>query len=183
LWMGVVIVLAGTAVTLPALIAMGSLDALSQSYDGVFHLNAVAYLLDTGDASSFHLYRMTHPGDDVEFYPAAWHATVALVVQLTGASVPGASNAVWTGVAALVWVPGAALATSCILRKRAAGAIGALLASAFAAFPMLLLSWGTLYPTGLAYAGIPFGIAVLVALVDRRGLRGACAPLLFAGFV
>src|SRR5690606_9292221 len=53
------------AIVLPAALAMGSLDALSQSYDGVFHLNAVAYVLDTGDASSFHLYQITHPDNDI----------------------------------------------------------------------------------------------------------------------
>src|SRR5690606_1863351 len=46
---GSAVIFGAIAVTLPPLLAMGSLDALSQSYDGVFHLNAVAYVLDTGD--------------------------------------------------------------------------------------------------------------------------------------
>lgn len=167
------VVAGAVAIVLPVALAMGSLDTLSQSYDGVFHLNAVAYVLDTGDASSFHLYRMTHPGDDVEFYPAAWHATTALVVQLTGASVPVAMNAVWGAATAAIWVPGAALLSACIWRRTSAGAIGALLASAFAAFPMLLLTWGTLYPTGLAYAVIPLGLAALTTVLDREARAGA----------
>lgn len=180
LWTAAATVVAGGVTVLPALAAMGSLDALSQSYDGVFHLNAVAYILDTGDASSFHLYRMTHPGDDVEFYPAAWHGLVALAAQLSGASVAVATNAVWAATTALIWVPGAALLTGHVIRDRGATAIGALVASAFAAFPLLLLSWGTLYPTALAYAGIPFGLAVLVGLLDFRLRHDAPLALVMA---
>lgn len=180
LWTGAAIVVGAIATTVPVIAAMGSLETVSQSYDGVFHLNAVAYVLDTGDASSFHLYRVTHPGDDVEFYPAAWHALTALVAQLTGASIPVAMNAVWIATSALVWVPGAALFTAVAVPARGAAAVGAVLASAFAAFPPLLLSWGTLYPTGLAYMGIPFGLAVLVALLDARMRAGVLVPLAIA---
>lgn len=169
---GIAIAVGSLAIAVPAVASLGTLDSVSQTYDGVFHLNATAYVLDTGDASSFHLYRVTHPGDDVEFYPAAWHALTALVSMLTGAGIPVAMNAAWIATASLVWTPGAALLAAVVVRRRAAGAIGAVLASCFALFPLLMLAWGTLYPTGLAYASLPLGLALAAALLSP----GAAEP-------
>lgn len=150
---------------------VGSPGLLSQTYDGVFHLNAVARVLETGDGSSFTLYRMTNPGDDLEFYPAAWHDLVALVVQLTGASIPTATNAMWIAVNGFVYAAGVAYLAGTLfpnLRRRGVEAVAAAVAGASSAAPYLLLQWGTLYPTGLAYALLPSGLALAVALFRRR---------------
>ncbi|MDQ4137235.1 MAG: hypothetical protein M3116_00100, partial [Actinomycetota bacterium] len=140
-----------------------ALDAVNSTYDGVFHLNAVAYILGTGNGSSIELYRMAHPGNDpIEFYPAAWHDLVAATVQLTGASVPLATNATWIAVTAAVWIPGVVyLAVTAFGRggQLLTALLAAPLATAFAAAPYLLLDWGTLFPTGLAYALLPAGLA------------------------
>lgn len=157
---------------------------VSQSYDGVFHLNAVAWILDTGDASSFDLYRMTHPGEDVEFYPAAWHATVAAVVQLAGPALAAdgiavATNAVWLASAWLVWLPGVALLTRVVAGRRRGfplEPVAMLLGAVATAVPWTLLGWGTLYPTGLATILLPVGLALAHALLRRRG-RARLAPL------
>lgn len=145
-------------------------DALSMTYDGVFHLNAVASILDGGSASSFTLYRLNHPGQDVEFYPAAWHAVTALTAQLTGSSVGLAMNASWIAVAVTVWPLGCLLLTHVLLGSsawRAARlAVAGVLASLFTAFPALLLAWGTLYPTYLAYAQLPACVAVTVLVIS-----------------
>jgi hypothetical protein len=162
------------AVVLPAL---GSGGAVSPTYDGVFHLNAAASILDDGDASSFHLYRLNNPGDDLEFYPAAWHSLVALVAGVTGAGIPLATNAVWIAVAVAVWIPGAAWLTAVVApvaHRRVALLAAPVLAAAFAGFPYLLLDWGTLYPTGLAYALVPAGLALLV---QSLRLDPAAAPV------
>ena len=158
----------------------GGLDlsrAISQTYDGVFHLNAVAFVLDTGDASSFNLYSMTQQGGGNEFYPAAWHAFAALIVQLSGTSIVTAANVAWIVSAGLIWTSGVTLFALAALARRApairVGVVAALLSSCSAAFPLLLLAWGTLYPTGLAYALLPFGLAIVTGLVlDAEVPRG-----------
>lgn len=153
---------------------VGALDSpalVPQNYDGVFHLNAAQHILSSGDASSLTLYTITHPADAVHVYPAAWHATVASVAQLTGCGIPVASTAVWLVVAGLVWPVSVVLLTRVLFGNRPlllAGSAGA--AAAFASFPLLLLDWGTLYPTFLAYAILPAGIAAL-ALVAGPGPR------------
>lgn len=162
---------------------------VSQTYDAVFHLNAVAWILETGDASSFHLYRITHPGEDNEFYPAGWHGLVALVVQLTGSSlgpapVAVATNATWLATTLLMWLPGVALLTRVVAgRSRAGGppaeAIAVVLAGVAVAAPWTLLAWGTLYPTGLATAITPAGLAIAATLLSRRDPH-RFTPLLIA---
>ncbi|MCU1571482.1 MAG: hypothetical protein JWR33_2223 [Naasia sp.] len=148
--------------------ALPAPDAISQTYDAVFHLNAAASILDTGHASSFTLYRLNNPGDDIEFYPAVWHALVALTAQVSGASSALATNATWLAVAIGVWVPAVTWLTSTVAPARArtaATVVAPLLASGFAAFPYLLLDWGTLYPTGIAYALMPVGLALAVRIL------------------
>jgi hypothetical protein len=172
--------IAGSAVALAVsgVVAVGAADGISQTYDAVFHLNGASFVLHEGDASSFHLYRLSNPGDDLEFYPAGWHILTAMIAQTTGASIPAAMNAAWVAVSAGIWVPGAVVLTDTLAgrgrHRTVLLASAAVLSTAFAAFPLLLLEWGTLYPTGLAYAQLPVGLALIVlALLSPRG----AAPL------
>ncbi|MET0590756.1 MAG: DUF6541 family protein [Naasia sp.] len=169
------VVVSAAIIGVMVLSGIGGPGRFSQTYDGVFHLSAVAHILQTGDASSFTLYRMTNPSDGIEFYPAAWHTTVAAVVQLTGASIPVAMNASWVVVVGGVWVTGCAFLADSLLLDRTHRAtvvsVAALGASAFAAFPYLLLDWGTLYPTALAYSLLPVGVAAAHTLVSDVSAR------------
>jgi hypothetical protein len=175
-------VIAGTI----AAVGIGAPDRISQTYDGLFHLNAVAFIQSTGDASSFDLYRITHPGTGNEFYPAAWHAIVASTVQVSGAAIPLATNVVWLAVQGLIWTPGVALlaATVAPARRRtlaaSAAAVGAI---GLVGFPDLLLAWGTLYPTGLAYALLPLGVALTVRLLRWVSLAPAERRMPFPGLL
>jgi len=148
------------------------IGAISQTYDAVFHLNATASILESGRASSFELYRLINPeGTSVDFYPAAWHSLVAITAQLSGSPIATATGATWLAATAAVWVPGSALLTLTFLGPRTVRSwkvvLPALLATCFSAFPYLLLSWGTLYPTGLATALLPSGIALLAFALPR----------------
>lgn len=153
-------------------------DRISQTYDAVFHLNAAASILQSGDASSLHLYRLTHPGKSLAYYPAVWHSITALVAQLTGVPIPVAANATWLGTAAPVFALGSAFAAAVLLgsaglrrddaapeQRALVAAVAALAASMFVAFPYLLLDFGTLYPNGLAYTTLPVGLALAAALL------------------
>ncbi|PVZ95843.1 hypothetical protein DDQ50_05105 [Amnibacterium flavum] len=140
--------------------------AISQTYDAVFHLNAAASILDTGRASSLELYRLTNPDSaSIDFYPAAWHSLVALTSQIALVPVATATGAVWIAVAGALWTPGVVLLTRAVVGRHALPGwrllIPVALSTCFAAFPYLLLSWGTLYPTGLATALLPAGLALL----------------------
>lgn len=179
-WRWVLLAWAAAAVVI-AVVAFTGLpapDRVSQTYDNVFHLSAVAAILDGGNASSLSLRTLIETDRSFAYYPAAWHSLTASVVQLSGAGPVVASNAAWLGVAAVVWVPGAAWLAQVVLHTVEPGRVAVValpLSAAFGAMPFSLLSWGTLYPTFLATALLPAAIAVPVlsgrALLQTRSLR------------
>ncbi len=176
-------VVAGAAVASAVVVGIAfafvpSPDRISQTYDAVFHLNAATSILQSGDASSLHLYRLTHPGKDLAYYPAVWHSLTALIAGTTGVPVPVAANATWMATAGPVFSLSCGFASAVLFgtagfrrstaipgQRMLVGTVGALLASAFVAFPYLLLDFGTLYPNGLAYTILPVGMALIAALV------------------
>lgn len=149
-------------------------DRISQTYDNVFHLSAVARILESGDASSLTLRTMIETDRAWSFYPAAWHGIVAAVVQMTGAPVPTAFTATWLAVCGAVWVPGVSWLAQVLIRRGSAVLVATPLAAAFGAMPYALLTWGTLYPTFLATSLLPGAVAIPVlawrsrATVRRR---------------
>ncbi|MBW9119454.1 hypothetical protein JNB63_05045 [Microbacterium trichothecenolyticum] len=153
---------------------------ISQTYDNLFHLSAIAHIVDTGQASSLALRTLMEPGKSYSYYPAAWHALAAAVVESTGTSVAVAANAAWIAVVAAVWLPGAAWLAQVLLRGRQASLaalVAVPLAGSFGAMPYALLAWGTLYPTFLATALLPATIAAPVAVwTTRRTLRAKAWP-------
>jgi hypothetical protein len=170
-------VIASAAIGTIAFAAVPSPERVSQTYDAVFHLNAAQSIVQTGDASSLHLYRLTHPTQSTAFYPAVWHSLVALTVQITGVPVTVATNAAWIATAGPVFAFGCAFTAAVLfggtafrgeapaLQRPVIAAVSALLASTFVAFPYLLLDFGTLYPNGLAYTTLPVGLALCAAVL------------------
>jgi len=160
-----VILLGAAALVTTWLVAreLNTADAISQTFDAVFHLNAVRWILDTGNASSIKCYLESPQGD---VYPMGWHTLVALTMKLTGStSIPMATNATAIAVSALAWPSGCLALTSRILNRRRLGmVVTALLCSTISAFPLLLLSFGVLYPNFLALSLLPGIIACLPEL-------------------
>lgn len=150
---------------------IGSPEYISQTWDNVFHLNAVRYILETGSGSTLTLGGMYSNGADPALYPAAWHDLVSLVVQLTGAGIPAATNAVTLVIACLVWPVSCIFLTTRVTGTRPipvlfAGALSAV----FGSFPYLILDFGVLYPYFLSLALLPAAIA-LIAMLTNVGNR------------
>ncbi|MFB6609588.1 DUF6541 family protein [Agromyces sp. NPDC056379] len=140
----------------------GTPDAISQSFDNVFHLNAVRYVLETGSGSPLDVGGMT----EIPFYPSLWHATVALVVDITGASIPAAVNALTFVAASIVWPLGAMLLVRTLIGTAPAVTIAAgVLSAAFPGYPILLLHYGVLYPLFLGVAVLPVALAATLVIL------------------
>lgn len=144
---------------------IGDPGGISQTNDAAFHLNALRFAVDTGSASPLELSGMTGASG---FYPSAWHVLASLVAQLTGVGVEIAANVVTLVLSAGAWTLGIAYLTRSLAGPVAAG-IAAALSASIAAFPLLLVQWGVLYPQLLASAVLPAAIAVIA---DARSLRG-----------
>jgi hypothetical protein len=160
--------IAAVIIGLQCIRVFGTPSSFSQTFDNVFHLNAVRYVLNTADASSLTLTSMTTAGEAPYFYPAAWHGFAALIIQSTGVDLTIGVTSANLLICALVWP------LSCLFAVRqlrtlsrpsilAAGVI----VSAFAAFPVLLLEFGVLYPNLLSLAMVPAGLTLVAAAVGQ----------------
>ena len=147
----IILLLLRTAIVTP--------DAFSQSFDNVFHLNAVARILETGNSSPVGLNLTAINSSTSSFYPTLWHAVVALVCQLTSASITLATNALTFVVAAIVWPVAMLFFSAPFTRGTLMHQIAvAAMVTVFPAFPLHLLSWGVLYPNFLSTALLPIAL-------------------------
>lgn len=149
-------------------------DRISQTFDAYFHLNGIRYVLDTGSASSFDIQGLVLPAGQRPFYPAGWHAVASLVAATGVASIPVAVNAVSVVIAALVWPAGCLLLMRSLMPKsRTAALATGVLAAAFPAFPIMMLTFGVLYPYCLALAMLPAALGLGFAIGQARSLHGS----------
>lgn len=137
-------------------------DAISQTFDNVFHLNVIRFIAETGDPGPWLPRGLDPAASSTIFYPTAWHQLAALALPATEASVAHASNATLWVVVALFW-PLSALELTLALGVRSPGVVASVgvLSASFSAYPFLMMDWGVLYPNLLSYAAIPSLIAVL----------------------
>lgn len=158
----------GSAVVLGGLTVVLGLhkpDQVSQTFDAVFHYNAVAWILDSRNASSLTMNGLGTVDLPGGFYPAAWHDLTSLLVLATGSTILLSTNMLSAVAAIVVWP------LSCLLLARqvfgparAALAVTGVLSIAFTAFPWGLLGFGVLWPNLLAMTLAPAGMAVVLSL-------------------
>lgn len=142
---------------------LGRPDAFSQTFDNVWHLNAVHHMVVTGDASSLSIAHLNSSGGG--FYPAAFHDLAALVTQLNGNHLTMAVNAVAAVVCAVVWPLGVQFLVRAAFRPSVATTVGiGVLAASFPAFPLLFLDFGILYANLLGLALLPVGAGIVAQM-------------------
>ncbi len=167
---GLGLVVAAVLIARRFVFVVGSPENFSQTFDNVFHLNAIRYVLETGSGSSLDLGGIT----SIAFYPGAWHDVVSLVAATTGASVPAAISATNLVVATLVWPAGCIYLVSVLFPGRVwTLPVAGVLSTAFGSFPLLLINFGVLYPNFLAVALLP---ALLGATAALLGLPDGAEP-------
>jgi len=158
----------GAAVILYRLLQIfGSPDFVSQTADNVFHMNAVRYILETGNASSLTV--GAAGGGGASFYPAAWHGLAALVSDASGAPIAASVASLNLAIGALAWPLSSWYLCRTLLGGSTEMNLGfGVLVSAFSAFPYLLIDWGVLYPNYLGMAVLPAVVALFIML-SRNG--------------
>lgn len=156
-------------------------EAFSQSLDNSFHMNAIRWIQEHGDASSLTLGAVSAADQQPAFYPAGWHDFVSLIYSTTGTSIATATIVTVLLASGILW-PCSLVAFSLSipkLRRLQALAIPAIIGG-FAAFPGLLLRWGVLFPNLLGYALLPTFVALMAHLVQAL-LRREFSVLLSLG--
>ncbi|UEL27363.1 DUF6541 family protein [Pseudarthrobacter sp. L1SW] len=170
-------VIGAASIALQLRAAFGRPENISQTFDNVFHLNAIRYVLETGNASSLTITGMTNGDNPPYFYPAAWHGLASLLVQISGLPLPVAVNVLNLCVAATVWTLGCMFLVRSIVGSNpyAIGAAG-VLAAGFGSFPILLLDFGVLYPNFLSVSMLP-GTLACVSLFFGMSTFAQVGPL------
>lgn len=167
--------------------AFGGAENISQTFDNIFHLNALRYIAETGNASSLKMTGFTASSGVGGFYPAAWHDVVSLTQQLAGSSIPAAVNGTNVVIAALVWpLSCMLLSTSIFGARRSVVVATSALVAGFGSFPYLMVDFGVLYPNLLSIALMPACIALFalaVRVVGGISLHHGSAWLLLLGSV
>jgi len=173
---------AGALGALTFSLGIGRPDAVSQSYDAVFHLNALRYIEETGSSSPFHLQSMINASG---LYPSVWHALASLVIPVVSGSIPAAANLSSLAVVVVVWPLGCVLLVRQLLGPMPMQlAAAAVLSMGFVSFPWFVLSWGVLWPNTLGIALIPAVLGCLLSALgaaERDVLGGPAAGVLALG--
>lgn len=167
------LVAAVVIVTIQLLTVIGHPENISQTFDNIFHLNAIRYVLDTGSASPLTIGAMTSaPTGGLPFYPSGWHAVASLAVQVTSVSIPIASNAVMIFFAAFAWPVVALVLVRSLLGAGTIVTVTALAVGvAIPAFPLLLLEYGVLFPYMMSLTMIGVPLAMLIVAGTRPGWK------------
>ncbi|MCD7101223.1 hypothetical protein LRX77_04100 [Pseudoclavibacter sp. 13-3] len=145
---------------------IGDPENFAQRFDNIFHLNAIRYILDTGDASPLWIGTLVSGDTPPGFYPSGWHALVALLVSASsGVSIPAAVNVATILICGLVWAGGVVFLGQVVAGPRlVVGICSGIAAAAFSAFPLFFLEWGTLYPNLYGFSFMPAVMALTLVI-------------------
>ncbi|WP_394253286.1 DUF6541 family protein [Arthrobacter pityocampae] len=156
------------AVAFPAVIiggryiaGFGAPENFSQTFDNVYHLNAIKHIAETQNGSALSLGNLTDASQ--AFYPAAMHDLMALVVMMTGTSVPVAVNVGTIVLGALVWPLSCVFLISRVIGYRPIPLLAAgVLCAGMSGFPYMMVAFGVLYPNHAAIALLPAALGLVV---------------------
>ncbi|MFT4246062.1 MAG: hypothetical protein QM571_06050 [Micrococcaceae bacterium] len=136
------------------------------SWDGLFHQNAVRFILETGSASPLTISSFQTSGKDSGFYPSVFHSYVAQIIDLTHTQLDVAFNTFTVIMGGILWPIGMIfLIYTLFPNKRQLWIVAAILTSAFPVYPYFLLAWGGLMPNILGITFIPIILTFTYALV------------------
>lgn len=151
---------------------------ISQTFDNVFHLNAVKHIAVTQQGSSLTLGNLTESSQG--FYPASMHDFFALVAMATGAAVPVVINVCVLIIAAVVWPLGMMLLVTRVLGAKPIVLVATgVFAAGLSGFPYLLIGFGVLYSLFCAIALLPatFSLCIDVAGLGAESEKNWVSPL------
>ncbi|MDO4890487.1 MAG: hypothetical protein Q3963_03925 [Coriobacteriaceae bacterium] len=159
--------------------SLGAPDAFFSRYDNQTHLNVAQSFIDSGQWSSLHAGRYLASTANQSpyatasgFYPATWHALVALVYLVMGAKVTIASNALVAVLAAIVFPAGMFLVIRTLFpNHRGIIIAGAFATVSFATYPWVFPIKGPTFPNMLGFALMVAFMGVIIDYLEQGLVR------------
>ncbi|WP_409485120.1 DUF6541 family protein [Arsenicicoccus dermatophilus] len=165
---GVTVAVGATWLASVAIHTIGQVESVQQSYDGVFHVNAVERVAHLGSASPATVAATANTTGRPGFYPPLFHAVAGLLVRHTGVDAVVAANVLAVVVGALCWIPSVALLAHVVLARHRYGILASVVAAcSIPLFPALLMKWGVLWPNMLGIAVLPAVLALVVIALGQ----------------
>ncbi|MDO4791929.1 MAG: hypothetical protein Q3999_05540 [Buchananella hordeovulneris] len=144
-------------------------DSPAQTYDAVYHLSGLRYIMETGRGSSLTFSAVSNTVGDYKFYPAGWHDLVVMGVRDN--PIVGANMMSFVLVLLVLPLGVGTLAARLAPSLKWAGLFGGLLAAVPLAFPIRILGWGTLWPYVASLALVPAGLALSIEFLTTLKMR------------
>lgn len=161
-WLTLTWTLGGGVLATAMMVGMGRADQPPQAWDAVFHLNALWFVRDTGNASSLGGLAPMYADLAAPFYPATWHGVVAVAPFFP--RVTEAANASSLVLGGVVWIAGLVALSRVVWPARALPTVLVpVLAAAYVTFPAIAVSMLAVWPFALSVACVPGTIALLIA--------------------
>lgn len=141
--------------------------------DNSTHINMVQSFLDSGIWSS--LITTNYPiaesspiASTGSFYPSSWHCLVAIVSQITAASIPVSINAVNAMFISVIYPTSIFLLLKALFKKdKQVLVAGSIVALAFTAFPWGLFLKGPLYPNLASFCLLPIVLGTFILFLEK----------------
>ncbi|GGK70632.1 DUF6541 family protein [Ornithinimicrobium pekingense] len=161
-WLALTWLLGGGVLAGAMMHGMGRADQPPQAWDAVFHLNALWFVRDTGNASSLGGLSPMYAETVSPFYPAVWHALVAVAPGFD--RVTEAANASSLVIGSVVWIAGLVALARVVFPARALPAVLVpVLAATYVTFPAIAVSMLAVWPFALSVACLPGTLALVIA--------------------
>lgn len=161
-WLAVTWLLGGGVLAAAMMTGMGRADQPPQAWDAVFHLNALWFVRETGNASSLGGLAPMYADNVAPFYPAVWHGIVAIAPGFP--RVTEAANSSSLVIGSVIWVAGLVALARVVWPARAMPAVLVpVLAASYVTFPAIAVSMLAVWPFALSVACLPGTIALLIA--------------------
>ncbi|WP_162802060.1 DUF6541 family protein [Ornithinimicrobium murale] len=161
-WLAATGLVGGGVLALAMMTGMQRADMPLQVWDAVYHLNALWFIQDTGNASSLGSLAPMYADVATPYYPTVWHSIVAIapgfdnVTQAANASSIVLGTAVWmTSLVALSRVVWPARALPVVLTP--------IIAATFVTFPAISVSMLGVWPFAVSVACLPGALALMIA--------------------
>lgn len=151
-------VLGSSLLTLVALYrGMESVGTASQGWDPIFHMNAVQWIRESGEATPWSVTPIF--SSNTNYYPVGWH----LVASLIPGDVVQASNISTLVIGAVLWpISVSYLASVVFPHRRVVWLLAPVLAASYISFPYAQLMRSGQWPNGLGTALAPACLAILI---------------------
>ncbi|GAA5162437.1 DUF6541 family protein [Ornithinimicrobium tianjinense] len=163
-WLALTWTLGGGALAAAMTAGMGRADQPPQAWDAVFHLNALWFVRQTGEASSLGGLAPMYADLSAPFYPATWHGLVAVAPFFPRVTEAANSSSVVLG--SVVWIAGLVALSRVVWPARALPTVLVpVLAACYVTFPAIAVSMLAVWPFALSVACVPGTIALLIATV------------------